>query len=182
MTGVDSRNVPESAEASDQMSFIGVGIPAVQIFTEAHADYHRPSDTADKVDAAGLVKVATFVKEAVAYLVEREEPLTVTISGEATAERPATVRPGGRRVLFGTVPEFAYQGPGAQIASVVPGSPAEKAGLQPGDILIRIDRAEITDLRGYARILETLEPGQTVAATFLRQGQELTASVTVQAR
>ena len=185
VTGVDSRNVPQSAEASDQMSFIERGIPAVQIFTRAHLDYHRATDTADKVDAAGLVKVATLVKEAVAYLAERQEPLTVAIAGatpdEAAAEAPAA-RPAGRRVRFGTVPDFAFQGPGAKIDSVVPGSPAETAGLLPGDVLVRIGDRDIGSLRDFSAALKTLEAGQTVAATVLREGEEITLPVTVEAR
>ena len=89
VTGVQSRNVPGSAEASDQMSFIERGIPGVQIFTSAHEDYHRPSDTADKIDVPGLVKVATFVKEAVVYLGEREEPLTITIAKQEASASTA---------------------------------------------------------------------------------------------
>jgi hypothetical protein len=185
VTGVKSRNVPESAEASDQMSFIEAGIPGVQIFTSAHADYHRPGDTADKVDTAGLVKVATFVKEGVIYMAGREEPLTVTITavdkekGTATAGKgPAT----GRRVRFGTIPDFAFQGPGVRIESVAPESPAAKAGLQAGDVLVRIEGQELADLRGYSDVLKTLEPGQTVTAAVLRAGEELEVSVTVEAR
>jgi hypothetical protein len=184
VTGVESRNVPHSAEASDQMSFIAAGIPAVQIFTGAHLDYHRATDTADKIDAAGLVKVATLVKEAVAYLGEREEPLTVTIEGqgsEAAAEAPAAA-PSGRRVRFGTVPDFAFQGPGARIDSVVPGSPAEAAGLLPGDVLVRIGDLEIGNLREFSAALRSLEAGQTVEATVLREGAEVTVPVTVEAR
>ena len=70
-------------ESSDQTSFIDAGIPAVQLFTGPHEDYHRSTDTADKVDAAGMVKVATFLKESVAYLASRPEPLTSTIEGGA---------------------------------------------------------------------------------------------------
>jgi hypothetical protein len=185
VTGVKSRNVPESAEASDQMSFIEVGIPGVQIFTSAHADYHRPSDTADKVDTAGLVKVATFVKEAVTYMGGREEPLTVKISAADPGQETAAASPGpssGRRVRFGTIPDFAFQGPGVRIESVAPESPAAKAGLQAGDILVRIESQELADLRGYSDVLKTLEPGQTVTATVLREGEELEVSVTVEAR
>ena len=183
VTGIDSRNVPQSLDASDQVSFIEKGIPAVQIFTEAHADYHRPTDTADKVDMAGLVRIATFVKEATAYLVEREEPLTVTIAaaegeGKARAKAPAS----GRKVSFGTVPEFAFQGPGVQVSSLVPGSPAEKAGIQAGDVLTRIDDREVEDLRGFSDILKTLEPGQTIKATVVRGGEELQVEVTVTTR
>jgi hypothetical protein len=184
VTGIDSRNVPQSLDSSDQVSFIEKGIPAVQIFTEAHADYHRPTDTADKVDTAGLVKIATFVKEATAYLVEREEPLTVTIAqadtggGAPRSKAPAS----GRKVSFGTVPEFAFQGPGVQVSSLVPGSPADKAGIQAGDVLTRIDDREVTDLRGFSDILKTLEPGQNVTATVVREGEELQLEVTVTAR
>ena len=75
VTGIESKSVPGSAEGSDQWSFIEKGVPGVQLFTGTHEDYHRPGDTPDEVDAAGLVKVATFVKEAVSYLAaEREEP------------------------------------------------------------------------------------------------------------
>jgi hypothetical protein len=79
VTGVESRSVPESLESSDQVSFTEQNVPAVQIFTAAHADYHRPSDTAGKIDIVGLAKVAAFVKEGIAYLAERPEPLTNTI-------------------------------------------------------------------------------------------------------
>ena len=124
VTGVESRNVPESAEASDQMSFIEKGIPGIQIFTSAHSDYHRPSDTADKIDAAGLVKVATLAKEAVVYMGAREEPLTVTIeraSGQdQPAARPAGGPSSGRRVRLGTVPDFAFPGPGVKVDQVRP--------------------------------------------------------------
>ena len=184
VTGVESRNVPGSAEGSDQLSFIERGIPGVQIFTQAHLDYHRPGDTADKIDAAGLVKVATLVKEAVAYLAEREDPLTVTIEGttpEGGAGPPPQAQ-SGRRVRFGTVPDFAFQGPGARIEGVTPGSPAEKAGLRPGDVLVRIGETEIAGLREFSAALKALEPGQTVAATVLREGEEITVSVTVEAR
>jgi hypothetical protein len=186
VTGVESRNVPESAEASDQMSFIEKGIPGIQVFTSAHSDYHRPGDTADKIDGAGLVKVATLTKEAVVYLGGREEPLTVKIeTADAQAQQPATAAPGpasGRRVRFGTVPDFAFAGPGVKVEQVSPGSPAQKAGFQVGDILIRIDDAEVGDLRSYSQILRTLEAGQEVVATVLREGQEVALQVTVEAR
>ena len=63
VTGVEGRMIPDALESSDQRSFLEKGVPAVQVFTDPHADYHRPGDTADKIDGAGLVKVATYVKE-----------------------------------------------------------------------------------------------------------------------
>ena len=180
VTGVESKNVPQPLDSSDHMSFVERGIPAVQVFTGAHADYHRPGDTAERIDAEGLVKVATFVREAVAYLVEREPPLTVTIAG-APAEKPAGNRE-GRRVSFGTVPEFDFAGPGVKVASLVPGSPAERAGLLAGDVLIRLDGRDVADLRAFSELLRGYEPGRTVQATVLRDGVEQTMSVTLAAR
>ena len=69
-----------------------------------------------------------------------------------------------------------------RIESVAPESPAAKAGLQAGDVLVRIEGQELADLRGYSDVLKTLEPGQTVTATVLREGEELEVSVTVEAR
>jgi hypothetical protein len=178
VTGVESRNVSEALDSSDQVSFIEKGIPAVQLFTRAHTAYHRPGDTADKVDAAGLVKVATFLKEALTYLVQREEPLTVTIEGSAQRAAPSAPRT-GRRVSFGVVPEFAFAGQGVQLGGVVPGSPAEQAGLREGDVLIRIDGREIAGLREFSELLKGLQPGQTVEATVSRDGKELSVPVTV---
>ena len=134
------------------------------------------------MDVAGLVKVATFTKEAVVYLVERDEPMTVTIEG-AGGGKPAAAGPApakeGRRVSFGIVPEFGFPGPGVQAGGVVPGSPAEKAGLQAGDVLLRIDGREIAGLREFSDLLRTLEPGQTVEATLRRADAEINVAVTV---
>lgn len=186
VTGVESRNVPESIEASDQLAFIEKGVPAVQIFSGAHADYHRPGDTPDKIDIAGLVKVATFVKEGIVYLAERPEPLTNTIASASPAAKPpapaGATQTGGRRVSFGTVPDFAFQGPGVKVTGLVPGSPAEKAGLREGDVILSIDGRTVANLAGFSDILRTLAPGQAVEAVIDRAGSRVTVTVTLTER
>jgi hypothetical protein len=200
VTGVKSQNVPGGAEGSDQFSFIEAGIPGVQIFTGAHGDYHRPTDTPDKVDGAGLVQVATFLKEAVNYLLEREEPLTVRITmpvastaqsggaeGSGPAAKPsnapaAAPGDGGRKVLFGVVPDFDFRDGGVRVSSLVPDSPAARAGLREGDILVRLDEQEIADLAAFSRLLRTLKPGQEVEATVTRDGSRMSFKIAVQAR
>jgi predicted metalloprotease with PDZ domain len=187
VTGVESRMIPDALESSDQKSFIDRGVPAVQVFTDAHTDYHRPGDTVDAIDGAGLVKVATFVKEGIGYLAEREEPMTNTIAaseGESAPSRPAASRPGGsgRRVSFGTMPDFAFPGPGVKVAGVVPGSPAEKAGVKEGDVLLRFADQAVESLRGYSEILKGLEPGQRVTVVVDRGGEKLTFDATLAER
>ena len=187
VTGVDGRMIPDALESSDQKSFIDKGVPAVQIFTDPHADYHRPGDTADKVDGPGLVKIATYVKEGIVYLGEREQPLTNTIASmkgassvpAAPAAVPGAAPAAGRRVSFGTMPDFAFTGPGVKVAGVTPGSPAEKAGVKEADVLLKIDGKDVADLQGFSGILRGLTPGQTVKVVLSRGGQEQTLDVTV---
>jgi hypothetical protein len=191
VTGVEGRMIADALESSDQASFLERGVPAVQIFTDPHLDYHRPGDTADKIDGAGLVKVATFVKEGIVYLGERDRPLTNTIAsmkGVAGAPSPTGVAPGapppgaavaGRRVSFGTMPDFAFAGPGVRVAGVTPGSPAEKAGVKEGDVLLKLGARGVADLRGFSDILRGLAPGQTVVVVLSRGGRDLSLEVTV---
>jgi hypothetical protein len=191
VTGVEGRMIPDALESSDQKSFIDKGVPAVQIFTDPHPDYHRPGDTADKVDGPGLVKIATFVKEGIVYLGERDQPLTNTIAstkgaapaaGAATAAAPAGAPASGRRVSFGTMPDFAFAGPGVKVAAVTPGSPAEKAGVKEGDVLLKVAGQDVGNLQGFSAILRGLTPGQAVKVVLSRGGQEQTVEVTVAER
>jgi len=186
VTGVEGRMIPEALESSDQKSFIDRGVPAVQIFTDPHADYHRPGDTADKVDGPGLVKVAMFVREGIQYLGERAEPLTNTIgpakATPAGAGAPAAAGGTGRRVTVGTMPDFAFPGPGVKVAAVTPGSPADKAGVREGDVLLRLDGREIANLQAYSAMLRELSPGQSVKLVLGRGGAEVEVAVTVAER
>ncbi len=183
-TGIPTRSIPGASQSSDQQSFIDRGIPGVQLFTGAHLDYHRVTDTADKVDVAGLVKVATVAREAIDYLAQRPGSLTVTIApsggapGTAVAAGPGgsggngatTGRPDGnpRRVSFGLVPDYAHQGAGVRAESVVPDSPAARAGIVAGDVLLELDGKAVNDLGAFAAALKAYKPGDRVKAKLRR--------------
>lgn len=198
VTGVETKAVPETLESSDHLSFVEAGIPAVQLFTGPHVDYHRPSDTADKVDVPGLAKVAAVAKELVSWLVGRTEPLSVSIAPKAGEAAPAAASvgggpppgaggpppgaggaPPGRRVSFGTMPDFAFEGPGVKVDGVVPGSPAEKAGVKPGDVVLKLDGKDVASLRDLSEKLKGMTSGQVVKATLRRDGRELEVPVTL---
>ena len=193
VTGVETKAVPETLESSDHVSFVEAGIPAVQLFTGPHVDYHRPSDTAEKVDVPGLAKVAAVAKELVSWLAGRAEPLDGLDRAEGGPGRaPAGDRSGGgisgcrrerrsptRRVSFGTMPDFSFEGPGVKVEGVVPGSPAEKAGVKAGDVVLKLDGKDVANLRDFSEKLKGMTPGQVVKATLRRDGKDLEVAVTL---
>ena len=180
--GIQSTLITTDLASSDQQSFIDKGIPGVQISSGASLDYHRPSDTVDKVDGDGLVKVAVLAKEAAVYLAERPEPLTNTIDPNAKPAGPGRGEGGQRRVSLGTVPDFAFNGEGVRIEALVPGSPGEQAGLQAGDVLVELAGQPVSNLQGYTDLLKKLEPGKTVSMAVMRDGTRIEASATLVAR
>ncbi|MEE9165018.1 MAG: M20/M25/M40 family metallo-hydrolase, partial [Nitrospinota bacterium] len=105
VTGVPIEPVSNDFGSSDQKSFLDAGVPAVQFFSGPHLDYHSPTDTIDKVDKAGLIKVASVVKEAVEYLTSREEPLTSLLDTQRDFASEKSTKPDqGRKVSLGTIP------------------------------------------------------------------------------
>jgi serine protease Do len=77
------------------------------------------------------------------------------------------------------MPDFAFAGPGVKVAGVTPGSPAEKAGVKDGDVLLKVDGKDVANLQGFSGILRGLSPGQTVKVVLARAGAEQTIDVTV---
>jgi len=183
VTGVPIEAVSKDFGSSDQKSFLDAGVPAVQFFSGPHLDYHSPTDTIDKVDKAGLVKVASVLKEAVEYLAGREEQLTSLLDTQrGFASRKSAEPDQGRKISLGTIPDFAFEGKGIKIIGTLPDSPAEKAGLQKDDMLTHVNGNKIDNLRSFSDFLKSMKPGDTVVITFLREGNEKIVSVEVEAR
>jgi hypothetical protein len=184
VTGIPISLVAEQLDASDQRSFIEMGIPAVQFFSGPEEDYHKPGDTYDKIDADGMIKVATVAKEVLEYLAEREEPMEFI--GEVkkeetktTGEKPETKE---RKVSTGTMPDFEFTGEGVKIGAVMPGSPAEKCGLMKGDIIVKFEDTTIKSLTDYSNALKTRQPGDVVTIEFLRDGESTIVQLTLAER
>lgn len=172
-TGVLTEVIDKDLDASDQVAFIEKGIPAVQLFTGATANYHRPSDTYDKIDGKGLVKVASVTKEVLVYLADREDAMNFTGSGAETKTKSDVDKPkANRRVSTGTIPDFAFKGEGIKVGNVMPGSAGEAAGLLTNDIIIEFDGVKVTDLRQYSELLKKYQPGDVVAIKVLRGEKE----------
>jgi hypothetical protein len=181
-TGAPVAVVSEPLDASDQVACIENGVPAIQLFTGPTQDYHRPSDTAKTIDTEGLVVVTEAAHEAIGYLAERTEPLTVTIATTA-AEGAAPVPPRTqRRASLGTMPDFAFDGPGVRVQQVMPGSAAEEAGIVAGDVITAVDGEPVTDLRSFSELLKARSPGDAVEVTVLRDGEEQIVEAVLGAR
>jgi len=178
VTGVPVDAVMSDPGGSDQASFAEVGVPAVQLFTGANTDYHTPGDTPDKIDGDGLVKVAAVAREIVAYLAGRDRPLTAS-AAPAPGETPAA---GTRRASLGTVPDYAYAGPGVRITGASAGSPAEAAGLREGDIIVALGDKTVESLADFSNALKTLAPGAKVTVVFRRDGAVKRADAVLAAR
>jgi aminopeptidase N len=176
-TGVRAELAREGGGASDQQAFLEAGIPAVQLFGGPHPDYHRKSDTPDKVSASSLVETAVIAREVMAYLASRKEPLT-----PAGASAPTASGGGARRASLGTVPDMTFTGPGVRVDDVVAGSPAAALGLRRGDVLVRFGGAAIDDLRAYSELLKSKKPGDRTALTIVREGKELSFEVVLAER
>src|SRR5262245_52366829 len=168
VTGVPVQSVAQEVNASDHTAFVEAGVPAVQVVASQAGDYHRPSDTADKIDDVGLGKVAAVLKEAIDYLAARPEPLTFQGGAPAAQPRNSTAPGAPRRAATGIVPDMAYQVEGVRVSSVQPGSGAEQAGIKAGDRLLVLGGAKTPNLRALADALRDLQPGQTVDVEFAR--------------
>ena len=152
---------------SDHSSFYAKDIPVLFFFTGTHEDYHKPSDDWEKINADGEQKILELVYNVTTFIGALEERPIFTTAGPKK-------RPQGRRrfkVTFGIIPSYAGSGPGLTIDGVRPGGPAEVAGIQPGDVLIKIDGQDIQDIYDYMHRLEGLKKGQGVSIRIGR-GEE----------
>ena len=193
-TGVDVAIVPEPLDASDDMACLDAGIPAIQLFTGPHADYHKPTDTADKIDRDGLATVAEAAYQVVDYLAERRDPLSLSLElrlragpkaeghpgGGHPGRHPGGGQPGARKVSLGTMPDFAFGGPGVKVQEVREDSPAAKAGILAGDVLLSVDGTELQGLRDLSTALKGHRPGDTVTVHLRRDDAELDLNATLE--
>ncbi|HEY7530910.1 MAG TPA: M20/M25/M40 family metallo-hydrolase [Gemmatimonadota bacterium] len=167
--------VPDGYGPSDHASFYGRGIPVLAFFTGSHEDYHRPTDDAARVSPEGAERVVELVAEV----------LSAVAAGARVpyAEAPVTQpRPMPFRVGLGTMPDYGFAGPGLRIAGVRPRSPADRAGLRTGDVMLKLDGREIADVYGYTAILSGLQAGREVELVYERDGERRAVPVTPEER
>jgi peptidase M28-like protein/PDZ domain-containing protein len=161
---------------SDHTSFYTKDIPVLHLFTNTHADYHKPTDDAEKIDAAGLEKVTKLVTDIASSAAGRPQQLTLR---RGAGEPPSATPRGVSGTYLGSVPDFTPVERGVKLSGVTPGSPGDKAGLHAGDVIIGMGTLDVADLQGLTDALRAHKPGDTVPLRVIRDGKPLTLEVTL---
>jgi membrane-associated protease RseP (regulator of RpoE activity) len=159
---------------SDHSSFYGKQIPVMHFYTGTHADYHRPTDDADKLNVAGMRQIGEMVTGVAGRIAQAEaRPEFVDVAAQA---QPGG---GGDRPYFGSIPDFAQDKPGYALMGVTQDGPAAKAGLEAGDIIIKLGESNIGNLEDFDSALRKHKAGEVVPVVVQRGEQELTFDVTL---
>ncbi|MEI6232330.1 MAG: M20/M25/M40 family metallo-hydrolase [Planctomycetota bacterium] len=164
--GMELKTSPDGFGGSDQLAFMNAGIPVLFFFTGSHADYHKPSDTADKLDVAAQAKITALAFQTAVDLINApERPKFVKV------EAPK-ITGGMGGIRLGTLPDYAYDGKGLRINGVREGSPADKGGLKAGDILIMLGGRKLENINDYMNALAQAKPNVETPIRIIRDGKE----------
>ena len=162
---------------SDHSSFYGKQIPVLFFWTGTHADYHKPSDTAEKINYDGLARITSFVANIVRDIDKSDKRPTHKV-----AQVQATGRSTGFRVYLGTIPNYADSSDGMLLDGVRDGSPAAKAGLKAGDKIVKMAGKDVKNVYDYTYALGEMKGGQEYEVEIVRAGQRMTLKLTPEAR
>ena len=169
---------PDPYQPTDVATFNQASVPSLNFTTGAHLDYHKPSDTPDKINYEDLDRIAEFATTIAARLMESDQaPQFVKVE-----QSSQTVNRTGVRVFTGTVPDYAADAKGLLLSGVIGGGPAEQAGLQKGDVIIEIAGQTIANIYDYTYALELLKIGEPVKVVYIRGSERRETTLTPAAR
>ena len=164
---------------TDSSAFNSVGVPTLNLFTGTHPDYHRPTDTADRLNYEGLARVARFAGLVARRIADLDEaPAFVRV--ERTAHQtPART---SMSAYTGTIPEYATEVEGLVLGGVMAGGPAAAAGLRKGDVIVEFGGMPVLNIYDYMNALGAARIGEPVTVVYLRDGERRTVALTPTAR
>lgn len=155
---------------SDHASFYLEGIPVLHFFSGQHEDYHKPSDDADKINYAGMAAAVEVIEQVISANTGKKKP-AFTKTKDVTPGRSTF------KVTLGVMPDYTYTGNGMKLDGVTEGRPAQKAGLQRGDVITRLGEINIGSVSDYMNALSKFEKGRKAEVTYLRDSKTLTTTV-----
>src|SRR5262245_2170988 len=177
--GFDVNVQSDPYQPTDVATFNGASVPCLSFFTGTHVDYHKPSDTPDKIDYEDLDRVVDFAATIVRRIGDSVE------APQFTKVEQQLQSGGGRagvRVFTGTIPDYATDAKGLLLSGVIGGGPAEQAGLKKGDVIVEIAGQTIANIYDYTYALELLKIGQPAKVIYMREGKRLETTMTPSAR
>jgi hypothetical protein len=170
---------------SDHMSFAMKKIPVLFFFTGLHADYHRPTDTVDKINFNGMNEIVELSARVIRKFVTMpKEQYVSAADAQSMTMGMGSSSGGGSRVTLGVVPSYGDESgvKGVRITGTSPGSPAEAAGLKDGDIIVGFNDKSLDSLMDLSNVLAAGKPGDQVKLKVLRDGKEIAMSATLAER
>jgi peptidase M28-like protein/PDZ domain-containing protein/PA domain-containing protein len=167
---------------SDHTPFYGKNLPVLFFFTGPHPDYHRPSDTPEKINAPGLSRVVHLVAGILRRIAEESAPITFARVERASPSQPSAPRGQGYGPYFGLIPEFGQPDDGVRLNGVLAGSPAEQSGLQAGDLIVRFDGRTVRNLEDFVFVLRGKRAGDRVEVVYRRGNEEHTVRAVLAVR
>jgi aminopeptidase YwaD len=174
------KEVPDGFGPSDHAQFYGKDVPVLFFFTGTHTDYHRPSDTWDKINYQGEERVVRFVYRIAGEIDgEQGRPVFARTVSSAPSEGGDTR---GFRTTLAIIPDYNGGVDGMKISVVRPGGPAEKAGLKAGDIIVKMAGKKIVNIYDYMELLGKLKGGDKVDLVVLRDGKSINCTAEMAAR
>ena len=176
--GFDLQMQPDPFQPTDVASFNQVSVPSLNFFTGTHTDYHKPSDTADKINYEDLDRIVDMAVAVVKRIGDTPEPPAFTKVEQASDAGSRA----GVRLFTGTIPDYSTEVKGLLLSGVIGGGPAELAGLQKGDVIVEIAGQSITNIYDYTFALEVLKIGEPVKVVYQRGNQRHETTLTPTAR
>lgn len=163
---------------SDHASFYGRKIPVLHFFTDMHEDYHRATDVSSKVNVPGEARVIDYAERIARDIADR--PTRLTYVRTSAAPKMSANGP-GNGTYFGSVPDMgsSSDAPGVKLAGVTAGSPADKAGVLAGDIIVDFGGKIVKDIYDYTAAIGAHKPGDVVEVIVMRAGSRLALTATL---
>ena len=155
---------------SDHTSFYLQDLPVLHFFTGQHADYHKPTDDVEKINIDGILKIATHIENIIQNL-DQQPKLTFQKTKDESKQGPRFT------VTLGVVPDYLFDGKGMRIDGISEDKPAQKAGLEKGDIVIQLGDSTVTNMMSYMRALSAFDKGDATKVVINRQGEELSFDI-----
>ena len=156
---------------SDHTSFYLQDIPVLHFFTGQHEDYHKPSDDTEKLNFEGMRQIKEYI-EAIVLELDDNAKLAFRKTKNESEEVPRF------KVALGVMPDYLFDGKGMRIDGITENRPADKAGLQKGDIVIQLGDSIVIDMMSYMRALSSFEEGNTTKVVVDRQGEKVETELT----